>query len=79
MTKLQKAQSRIQELEAKLEEVKDDVDFRIKVTNRIIKTYADRMKDYTDDKWGASYVSNLASKCMAEIEKKSLEELYSKF
>ena len=79
MTKLKRAEIKIRSLETKLKEIKDDVDFRIKVVNRIIKTYADRMKENADDKWGTSYISNLASKCMAEIELKELKELYSKF
>ncbi len=79
MTKLKRAEIKIRSLETKLKEIKDDVDFRIKVVDRIIETYVDGMKRNADEKWGASYISNLTSKCMAELEKKSLKELYSKF
>ena len=79
MTKLQKAQLKIQSLETKLENIKQAVDFNIKVTANIIKTYSDRAEEHLHDKFSLSYCINKSAQSMAELELEGLKKLYSKF
>ena len=79
MTKVQKAEIKIRSLEAKLRIIRDEVDFKIKVVDNVINSYKDMKKKHEDDKLSYAYVTNTTAQSMAEIEKESLKELYSKF
>ena len=74
-----KSKERIQELEAKLEEVKQAVDFDIKVTTDIIKTYSEGAEENKHDKLSLSYCINKSAQSMAELELKGLKKLYALF